>query len=245
MIESLNNERIKLYTKLNDKKYRNEYKLFIASGHHLVEEALKRKQVKEILLLNGLDNIYGDNVTYVNENILKKVSNLNTNPKVLAICYINDNSDIEGNAIILDDISDPGNLGTIIRSAVAFNYQTIILSKETVDIYNPKVIRASEGMIFNINIVIDNLENILPKLKDNNYIIYGTNVNNGINPVKENNKHALIIGSEAKGMNPNLNKYIDNNLYIKMNSKCESLNAGVSASILMYELGGKDEIICK
>ena len=238
MIESINNERIKLYTKLNDKKYREEYGLFIASGTHLVEEALKKEIVKEILLLIGEENIYG-NVTYVTDEILKKVSNLNSNPKVVAICYIKRSSDIVGNVIMLDDIKDPGNLGTIIRSAIAFNYETICLSKESVDIYNPKVVRSSEGMLFNINIVIDDLEQIILKLKNRGYKIYGSDVTGGIFPFKEEDKHALIIGSEASGMKDSLKALCDKKLYIKMNKSCESLNAGVSASILMYELGGK------
>ena len=241
MIESINNDKVKYYTKLNDKKYRQREHLFIASGEHLVKEGLKKGIVKEIFLLKGRENLYGDNVTYVTEDILKKVSNLDTNPWILAICYIKENNDIIGNVIILDNIKDPGNLGTIIRSSVAFNYKTIILSKECVDIYNPKVVRASEGMLFNINIIISDLKPILTILKDMNYKIYGTDVNKGKKPFKEENKHALIIGSEAKGMNKELDNYLDDYLYIKMNKDCESLNAGVSASILMYELGGIDD----
>ena len=236
MIESINNEKIKEYTKLNDKKYREKNKLFIASGKHLVEEALKKGIVKEILLLNGEDNTFNTDVTYVTESILKKVSNLTNSPKVLAICHIMDNDTIEGNCIILDSIKDPGNLGTIIRSAVAFNYQTIILSPDCVDIYNPKVIRSSEGMMFNINIIVGDLKDYLKELKDRDYIIYGTDVKGGTKPVKTTQKHALIIGSEASGMNEDIKKLCDKNLYIKMNPNCESLNAGVSASILMYNL---------
>lgn len=236
MIESIKNDRIKEYTKLNDKKYRQEQKLFIAPGKHLVEEALKHNLVKEILLLDGEENIYNREVTYVTDDILKKVSNLTNSPKVLAICHIKEKDNIEGNCIILDDIKDPGNLGTIIRSAVAFNYQTIILSQNSVDIYNPKVIRATEGMLFNINIIIDNLSNSISYLKGKGYTIYGTDVTNGQKPIKTNNKHALIIGSEANGMSNEMKNLCDKNLYIKMNSYCESLNAGVSASILMYNL---------
>lgn len=239
MIESINNEKIKNYAKLNDKKYRKEAGLFIAAGSHLVEEALKKDIVKEILLLNGEEDIYG-NVTYVSEDILKKVSDLTNNPKVLAICHIPNNSEIRGNIIILDDIKDPGNLGTIIRSAVAFNYETIILSKTSVDVYNPKVVRATEGMLFNVNIIIDDLEIIIPELKKMGYKIFGTDVSGGKLNHNESNKHALIIGSEAHGMNKNIKELCDENLYIKMNSKCESLNAGVSASILMYELNGRN-----
>lgn len=236
MIESLNNEKIKYYTKLNDKKYRKSEKLFIAAGEHLVTEALKKNIVKEILLLNGEENVYGD-VTYVTSDILKKVSDLTNYPKVLAICYIKDDLKIEGNVVALDNIKDPGNLGTIIRSAVAFNYDTILLSEECVDVYNSKVVRATEGMLFNVNIVTCDLFSTLLKLKESGYKIYGTDVINGESPAYESNKHVLIIGSEARGMSNSIREICDKNLYIKMNDKCESLNAGVSASILMYELG--------
>ncbi len=236
MIESLNNEKIKYYTKLNDKKYRKSEKLFIAAGEHLVTEALKKNIVKEILLLNGEENVYGD-VTYVTSDILKKVSDLTNYPKVLAICYIKDDLKIEGNVVALDNIKDPGNLGTIIRSAVAFNYDTILLSEECVDVYNSKVVRATEGMLFNVNIVTCDLFSTLLKLKESGYKIYGTDVVNGESPAYESNKHVLIIGSEARGMSNSIREICDKNLYIKMNDKCESLNAGVSASILMYELG--------
>lgn len=239
MIESLSNEKIKNYTKLQQKKYREETGLFIASGAHLVEEALKLNLAIDILLLNGEENIYGDKVTYVTESILKKVSNLDSAPKVLAVVKKKEGKKIKGNVILLDDISDPGNLGTIIRSAVAFNYQTVIISPKTVDPYNVKTVRATEGMLFKVNLIIGDLTTYLKQLKEMNYLIYGTNVNDGTLPLKEEHNHALIIGSEAHGMNPNLNSFCDKNLYIKMNDECESLNASISASILMYILGGK------
>ena len=236
MIESLQNEKIKNYAKLNDKKYREETGLFIASGHHLVTEALKKQIVEEIFLLKNEENIYGD-VTYVTADILKKLSSLDSAPKVLAICRKLVPEEITGNVLILDDISDPGNLGTIIRSAVAFNYQTIILSPATVDLYNPKVIRASEGMLFNINILIADLKEIILKLKEDGYLIYGTDVYKDKNMIlTKPERHALIIGSEAKGIKKEIIDICDQNLFIKMNQKCESLNAAVAASILMYEL---------
>lgn len=239
MIESVNNERVKEITKLNDKKYRLEYGLFLAPGKHLVEEAIKKNIVKEIFLLEGTINTYDIKTTYVSYNVMKKISNLDNPPKEIAVCKIINNDNIEGNVVILDDIKDPGNLGTIIRSAVAFNYQTIILSKTCVDIYNPKVVRATEGMLFNVNIIIDDLDKYIDILHKDNYVIYATDVENGTTPVKEENKHAIIIGSEAKGISLNIKEKADKSLYIKMNDLCESLNAGVSASILMYELGGK------
>lgn len=236
MIESLKNEKIKFLAKLNDKKYRESNNLFIVEGQYLVEEALKNNYVKEIFLLDGEDNIYGE-VTYVTEDILKKVTNLKSIPKVIALCYLLKEQAIKGNVLILDDIKDPGNLGTMIRSAVAFNYQTIIISKESVSLYNPKVIRATEGMLFNINIITDDILPNIEKLKKDNYLIYGTDVNDGVLPENiKKSKHALIIGSEANGINKEILNLCDKNLYIKMNDKCESLNASISGSILMYEL---------
>ena len=237
MIESLNNEKIKYYTKLNDKKYRKSEKLFIAAGEHLVTEALKKNIVKEILLLNGEENVYGD-VTYVTSDILKKVSDLTNYPKVLAICYIKDDLKIEGNVVALDNIKDPGNLGTIIRSAVAFNIDTIILSKTGVDLYNSKVLRSTQGMIFNINIVVSDIKEEILKLKSDNYKILTTNVEGGklVKSIEKNQKFAIIIGNEGKGVSKEIKELSDEYIYIEMNKKCESLNAAVATSIILYEL---------
>lgn len=232
-IESLNNEKIKNYAKLQMKKYREEENLFIASGEHLVEEAKTLNLVKEIFLLDGEDNIYGD-VTYLTEPVMKKLSGLESAPKVLAIVKKNLSSDIDGNVIILDNLRDPGNIGTIIRSAVAFNYKTIILSENCADVYNIKTVRATEGMLFKVNIISEDLKRIIPKLKEDGYKIVGTDVQDGTRPYKLGIKHALIIGSEAKGMSENIKSLCDEFFYIPMNEMCESLNAGVSASILMY-----------
>jgi len=239
MIESVNNEKIKIYAKLNDKKYRQQTNLFLIPGEHLVNEAIKKNLIKEIFLLKGENNPYGD-VTYVNDKVLKKLSTLNTPPKVIAVCHKPNNHQIKGNIIMIDDLIDPGNLGTIIRSAVAFNYETIIISPKAVDIYNPKVIKATEGMFFHINFIINDLKPMIKELKEKDYLIIGSDVKNGKQPNKLNQKHVIIIGNEAQGINQGLSGLIDYNLHIKMSPLCESLNASVSASILMYELNKGD-----
>lgn len=233
IIESLNNEKIKYYTKLQNKKYREETGLYIAPGEHLVREALALDLVKDVFLLEGEDNTYG-NVTYLKEAVMKKLSGLENAPKVLAIVKKNVTNNIKGNVIILDNLKDPGNIGTIIRSAVAFNYETIIISPNSADIYNIKTIRATEGMLYKINIIIKDLNEIIPDLKNKGYKIVGTDVQKGSHPYKISGAHALIIGSEAKGMSDDVKKLCDEFFYIPMSEKCESLNAGVSASILMY-----------
>ena len=233
IITSLNNEKIKYLTKLNQKKYRSD--TFLVEGKHLVEEAYKKNLVKLLIVLEDykLDNIDNVDTIKVSYDVMKKISLTDTPPKIMAEVIKK-----EDKVIILDDITDPGNLGTIIRSAVAFNFDTVILSNNTTDLYNPKVIRATEGMLFNINIIRDNLLNIIPKLKEEKYFILGTKVTNGkdITKYRNINKIALIMGNETRGMNRDLDNLCDDYIYIKMNNKCESLNVGVSASILMYEL---------
>ena len=172
---------------------------------------------------------------------MKKLSYNPSIPKIMAIVYKKE-STISGNKILLlDRLQDPGNLGTIIRSAVAFNFDTIILSNDTVDLYNSKVLRSTQGMLFNINILRQDLTSVINELKNNNYTIYGTKVDNGndVKKINNTNKFALIIGNEGTGISDNILKQCDKYLYIKMNNNCESLNAGVAASILMYEMGNK------
>ncbi len=228
MIESINNEKIIKYSKLKQKKYRDESSLFIVEGKHLVEEAKKHDLVVEEFILN--ENI--------SESAMKKLSNLDNPNEYLAIVKKIESRDIKGNVLIVDGIQDPGNLGTIIRSSVAFNIDTIILSNDTVDQYNDKVIRASEGMIFNINIIKGDLKGIIPTL---NMDIYGTNVINGesLDDINISSPYAIIVGNEGAGVSPEISKLINKNIYINMNDKCESLNVGVATSIILYEVERK------
>ena len=140
--------------------------------------------------------------------------------------------------LILDEIQDPGNLGTIIRSAVAFNIDTIILSKNTVDLYNEKVLRATQGLIFSINIVRADLPEAIIALKKQNFKIYATKVNGGktLKNIEKPAKFAIIMGNEGNGVSNSLLELCDDYLYIPMNGKCESLNVGVATSIILYEL---------
>ena len=113
MIESINNEKIKKYNKLLQKKYRDETNMYLVSTEHLVLEAQKRNLIIEIFLLENEKNIYG-NVTYVKENVMRKLSNLNTIPRVVAVVKKERSKNIFGNIVMLDGLQDPGNLGTII-----------------------------------------------------------------------------------------------------------------------------------
>ena len=234
-ITSLNNPKVVFWAKLKMKKYRDIEHLFIVESEHLVSEALKKGIVKEIITT---DDIEYDVPTYnVSTEIMKRISTLITPNKIMAVCEYLMPDDIKGNILLLDHIQDPGNLGTIIRSAVAFNFSTIIVSEDTVDFYNDKVIRSSEGMIFNINLVKDDLLSIIPVLKEKGYKIYGTDVKKGKNIKTIDNKQcAIIIGSEGKGMSIEVKELCDDFIYINMSKTCESLNAAVASSIIMYEV---------
>jgi len=240
MIESINNEKIKRYSKLLNKKYRDQTNLYLVSTDHIVKEALKNNLVVEIFLLNGIENQYG-NVTYVTKSVMRKLRNINKLPNVVAVVKKSEEKKIKGNVIMLDGLQDPGNVGTIIRSAVAFNIDTIIFGDNTVDLYNEKVIRASEGMLYNVNIVKSNLINAINLLKEKEYTIIGTKVDNGKNIKDINlNKYAFIAGNEGAGINTKLLDLCDEYVYIKMNESCESLNVGVATSIIMYEINNKN-----
>lgn len=236
MISSIDNKRVIEISKLYIPKYQNESNKFIVEGEHLVNEALKSGLLEEVFSIN--DNDYGVNTTIVSESVMKKITTLDSVPSVIGICKKTEDKEISGNVLVLDGVQDPGNLGTIIRSAVAFNIDTIVLSKDTVSMYNPKVVRATQGMLFHINIIRRDLKEFIPSLKENGYKIYSTNVNDGVDlkNVRKIDKYAIIMGSEGNGVKPEIDLLSDEFIYIKTSDKCESLNVGVATSIILYEL---------
>ena len=239
IITSLENNKVKDIVKLQSKKYRDLTNNFVVETEHLVEEAYKAGIVKEVFVVEGEDYSF-DNITYVSFDVMKKMSTMESPSKVLAVCEKSNSKEIIGSKILLlDGIQDPGNLGTIIRSSVAFGVDTIILSTDTVDLYNPKVIRASEGMFPHINIITMDLEEAIDSIKKLGISVYGTNVVNGsdVSTITDKNSYALVMGNEGNGVKRHIQELCDKNLYIPMNKLCESLNVGVACSILLYELG--------
>lgn len=234
-LTSINNDKVKFWQKLKQKKYRDLEKLFLIEDEHLIKEALNKKIIKEIISIDK--SLQFDFPTYyVTEKIMSTISSQVTSAKIIAVCHHLEERKINGNIIVLDKLQDPGNLGTIIRSAVAFNFDTVVLSDDSVDLYNSKVVRASEGMLFHINIVRTNLSDFLNNL-NHDYTKITTDVNEG-KSIKEISfkKCAIIIGNEGQGVSEEVKNSCDEKVYIKMNNNCESLNAAVTASILMYEV---------
>lgn len=232
IITSLKNEKVKYWYNLRNKKFRDQERRFLIEGDHLINEARKQNLVIETISIVDKNADY-----FVTKEIMEKISEQKSiSYNAAVVRFINEDS-ITGNVLILDGVQDPGNLGTIIRSCIAFGVSNIILSDNSVDLYNSKVIRATEGMIFNINVLRRNLIEFIPIVKNLGYKIIGTDVKNGIN-IKDINKEniAIVMGSEGKGLSDDVKNMCDNFVYIKMDNACESLNVGVATSILLYEV---------
>lgn len=241
LITSLDNDRIKNYVKLQDRKYRKKSKMFIVEGMHLVLEAYKKGIIEELILEK--DTVLPINLPtiYVTNEIINKISTLDTPSNVMALCRMNeDEVKLGDRVLLLDGVQDPGNLGTIIRSAAAFSVDTIVLSPTTVDLYNPKVVRSTQGMMFHIDIVTRDLKEVIQELKNREIPIYGTKVEYGEDvrtlPQKDRVKYALIMGNEGNGVEDDVLDLCDKYLYIDMDPEVESLNVGVACGILLYEL---------
>ena len=241
IITSLDNDNVKKWKKLCKKKYRDEFGIYLVEGEHLVEEAYKSGVLDKVIVLDGESYSY-DNIIYVSYDVMKALSSLDTPNRIMGVCKKKESSELLGKRyLLLDGVQDPGNLGTIVRSAVAFNIDTIVLSNDTVDLYNPKVLRSTQGMIFHTNIIECDLIDVISKLHDKNITVYGTDVNNGIDARElsdlDKTSFALIMGNEGNGVRKEVKELCDKNLYINMNENVESLNVGVATSILLYELG--------
>lgn len=240
LITSVNNDSIKELVKLKDKKYRDNNNLFFVEGKDLCDAAYQNGLLRELYILDGSHNIYdGIPYSYVSQDVMRKISEMKSVSEYFGVCSKKVEDKIGNKIIVLDNIQDPGNLGTIIRSALAFDIDTVVLSTDTVDLYNPKVVRSTKGMMFDINIVVRDIVPFLRELDD--YTIYGTDVGNGADIREEvlPEKVAIVIGNEGNGIRDEVRECCHKFIYIKMKDDCESLNAGVAASILMYEVFNK------
>ncbi len=237
IITSLENKKIKNLSKLLQKKYRDEEDKFLVYGDHLVLEANNSGVLMEVLLTEDYDCDLDIPKTYVTYEVLKKLTNALNPQKIVGVCRKLNRKEIGNKVLLLDDIQDPGNLGTIIRSSVAFGFDTIVLSNNSVDMYNEKVIRASEGMLFKINIIRNDIKEVIENLKCDKYTIYGTKVDGGtdVSSIDYPSKLALVMGNEGNGVSDSILNMCDDYIYINM-SNCESLNVGVATSIILYEI---------
>lgn len=242
LITSVDNDKIKGYMKLKEKKYRDKTGLFLVEGEHLVLEAYRAGLIKEILLLEDSVFPIDCDIIYVSNEILNKLSTIETPSYIMAVCYKKSEDFAIGDKVLmLDGVQDPGNLGTIIRSAKAFGVDTILLSNLCADLYNSKVIRATQGMMFHIDIKRCDLISVINDLKKGEIPIYVTRVEYGEDirylKDKDKSKYCLVMGNEGNGVSDEIKDLADKFIYIEMNHSVESLNVSIATSILLYELG--------
>lgn len=233
----LSKNQIKLITSLHQKKFRDEHKLFIAEGLKTVMELLDSSlQLHELFTTEPLN--CDAKQTIISENELKKISTLKTPNRVLGVFRIPKSKPIEtrGLIVVLDDIRDPGNLGTIIRLCDWFGIKDLVCSKTSADCYNPKVIQSTMGSIVRVNISYLDLVNFLkttelPKLGT---FMDGQNVYN----VKLPNTGILILGNEANGISKEIENLLDSKIAIPRFGnlqQTESLNVATATAIFLSE----------
>ena len=230
-ITSVNNPLVKDAVKLQQKKYRDLFNLFVVEGYHLYEEASKFNIIKYIFTTDK--TIKGDNVYYVTNQVLTKLAKTKTPQKVLCVCHKVKKEELSNQVLILEGIQDPGNLGTLLRSALAFNFKTVILDN-TVDLYNDKVVRSTQGAMFYLNIINMKASDFIKKYSE--YVIYGTALNGvSLDSIKPQKNIAIVLGNEGAGVTKELLNETFQNITIKT-SDVESLNVGVAGSIIMHYL---------
>ena len=253
LITSKDNELIKRIKKLKEKKYRDLENAYIVEGIKMVKEAIMEKaSIRQIILCDDCEksNSISKELMYeiakydcvsVTAKVFKYITEVQTPQGVLAVIEKRSNKyDIDYNEdiiVALDDVQDPGNLGTILRTIDSANLSQIIVSKETVDAYNPKVVRSTMGAIFRVNIVqTDNLKETLKEFKKHKYKIMSTSLGatESIYDI-DYNKKVLVIGNEANGVSKEILDFADEKVIIPMLGKTESLNASVATSIIVYE----------
>ena len=255
-ITSKENEFIKHVKKLKEKKYRDQSNEYVIEGIKLIKEALQEKvQINQIVICEDCEKsgIISDDLKYeiakqeciyVPQNIFKTISEVSTPQGILAVVQKNSFDDefseidySEDIIVALDDIQDPGNLGTILRTVDSVGLKQILVSKGTADSFNPKVVRSTMGAIFRVKIIeCENLSETLKQVKKHKYEVMATSLQttNSIYDI-DYNKKVIVIGNEANGVSKEIQEMADEKAKIPMLGKTESLNASVAAGIVMYE----------
>lgn len=255
MISSTSNPQIKNLIQLQAKhKERQEQNAFVAEGIKMFEEARDGGHLIKAYVTEGLyEEKTGNNPDYfkgisyetVTEQVMKAASDTLTPQGILAVvkgkeyelAELIDKAEV--NLLLLEDLRDPGNLGTIIRTAEGAGMTGIVLSQSSVDIYNPKVIRATMGAIYRMPFVyVNDFYSALKEIKAAGISVYAAHLKAAVeyDSFSYPGKAAILIGNEAKGLSEEAAALSSCNVIIPMEGKVESLNAGVAAALLMYEM---------
>ena len=210
--------------------------LFLVEGFHSVEEAIKAKLAIRIFSLKD----YQDEIEeyLVTEEIIDKLSSSRNPEGIVALCKKKMASPIKGSRVLLlDRVQDPGNVGTLFRTALAFGFKDIILTPGCASIYNQKTLSSSQGAIFHINVIEKEALKAIEELKKDGYEIYGTSLRNAKSSdsfANDIDKLCLILGNEGSGLKEDILKATDANIFVDIKD-IESLNVGIAGGILMHQ----------
>jgi len=245
----LTSKQIKLLTSLKIRKFREKHRKFLIEGFHLVKECLESSFTIERLVLRrgvnlnltGIENLSGVPIDFVPSATFKRLSETVNSPGVIGVVNMPaEASKVEGNLLLaLEGISDPGNLGTILRTAYWFDVRTVILTKDSVDLFNSKVIRSSQGSLFHIGVKrVAELTPELEKLKENGFevVLFSPRANLFLNDLSQPGKYVAVLGNESKGISRELLEGNFSVVSIRGFSRCESLNVSVSCGIILNHL---------
>ena len=230
-IESRQNQKIKDLVKLSNPKYSKEKKLFKIEGYHALEMAKESGVLESVFTTKEIKDL--DVIQYlVSKDIMESISNAKSPQGVICVCNcLQEKPIMSEKVLLLDNVSDPGNLGTLLRTALAFGYNDVIL-KGGCSQYNEKVLQSTQGAIFILNILNEyNIQNL------KGYEIIATEIKGSVDlsTVGKINKHVLVLGNEAHGVSEDILKLANKRVRINIKN-IESLNVAVAGAIAMYEL---------
>lgn len=234
MITSTTNKRVIELTKLQQKKYRDETGLFIIEGFHLVDEAKKAGILDEVICTEDVRYDF-NNVTFATKEVISKIAETVSSQPIIGIARKPKKSNIGNKVVALDNIQDPGNVGTIIRTACAFGFDSIVLSKTCADVYGSKVVRATQGALFNVNVIYDDLETIIKNFDGQVIATMLDDKAMKLDDIKVEDKRMVIFGNEGKGISDTVANLAAIKAYIPIQT-AESLNVAVCAGITLYKL---------
>lgn len=236
MITSMQNARIKRWAGYHNKKERDRDGRFLIEGEHLIEEALKEGIVETIVTDQENSSFSCKDMVQVTESIMKKLSSNVSNVHYIAVCRKLDKKPKNNRRIlILDGVQDPGNLGTLIRTAVSFSFDAIYISKDACDLYNEKVIRSTQGALFHIPVIRTEMKGLVEELQGDGVLCVATSLEKSktMSEIPAVSKMAFVLGNEGQGVEKAIQAMCDERLRIEMNG-FESLNVAVAGGIVMY-----------
>ena len=249
LIQSKQNPKLKQWKKLLTAKGRDKQGAYLIEGTHLVEEALKANQPLECLIMTSdydasMLPLVAHDLTryYITAEIARELSATPQPQGVFAIVSLPDERDANWQAtgtryLLVDAVQDPGNLGTLIRTADAAGFDGVLLGKGTVDVYNDKTLRATQGSLWHLEVVRGDLLEMIAQLQAQQIPVYATALHQGAQSyrsVEVADKVALIVGNEGNGVANNMIQVSDQSIYIPMAGQAESLNVAIAAGILMF-----------